>query len=566
MSALVTIHFSSPITSVTFAGRKVTSSPSSVTVSANASISAITVIKGWSGTVYWDTSSSMPDPYVLANVSNGKASIVSNNLTYTGKNRDIYLSASGSTPSYSTNLIYFRTGTGVSSYTVSYANSSSTGNTASVTGRNSSTSIYVRASTNAQVTHINYESGYGGPLQFVEYTDSTFSTVKKYFDQGDLYVYSGGTRYVKLFATRNQIRCYYYANGGTFSDGSNLYTDFVDAGEYSYTSAPSNAVSRSGYELVGWATDSSATTAGWGTNDSIGPLSGNISVYAVWRKSRFTITVNANGGIFQDTRESYVQAKADAGSLFYFTSYSGRVYREGYTLLGWSVSSTATSPGVATNGYITVGYSDATYYAVWQKSTAVITFYGNGGLWGGNLQKRSVTFNVGDIVNFATYSANLVRAGYTLLGWSTSSSATSAAWGPSGTVSVGSTNADYYAVWAKKNIELFYWNSATTDSTLIAKGQPVANLTATRWNRFKAKIAELAEAEGGSYSYSTVASGNTFYATEFNSVRTAIMNRSGYGTIPAPQASGNAVKASLFEGSGSLKTALNAAITHYNKS
>ena len=443
MSALVTIHFSSPITSVTFAGRKVTSSPSSVTVSANASISAITVTRGWSGTVYWDTSSSMPDPYVLANVSNGVASIVSNNLTYTGKNRDIYLSASGSAPSYSTNLIYFRTGTGVSSYTVSYANSSSTGNTASVTGRNSSTSIYVRASTNAQVTHINYESGYGGPLQFVEYTDSTFSTVKKYFDQGDLYVYSDGTRYVKLFATRNQIKCYYYANGGTFSGGSNLYTDFVDAGEYSYTSAPSNAVSRSGYELVGWATDSSSTTAGWGTNDSIGPLSGNISVYAVWRKSRFTITVNANGGIFQDTRESYVQAKADAGSLFYFTSYSGRVYREGYTLVGWSVSSTATSPGVATNGYITVGYSDATYYAVWQKSTAVITFYGNGGLWGGNLQKRSVTFNVGDIVNFATYSANLARAGYTLLGWSTSSSATSAAWGPSETVTVGSTNADY---------------------------------------------------------------------------------------------------------------------------
>lgn len=566
MSALVTIHFSSPITSVTFAGRKVTSSPSSVTVSANASISAITVTSGWSGTVYWDTSSSMPDPYVLANVSNGVASIVSNNLTYTGKNRDIYLSASGSAPSYSTNLIYFRTGTGVSSYTVSYANSSSTGNTTSVTGRNSSTSIYVRASTNAQVTHINYESGYGGPLQFIEYTDSTFSTVKKYFDQGDLYVYSSGTRYVKLFATRNQIRCYYYANGGTFSDGSNLYTDFVDAGEYSYTSAPSNAVSRSGYELVGWATDSSATTAGWGTNDSIGPLSGNISVYAVWRKSRFTITVNANGGIFQDTRESYVQAKADAGSLFYFTSYSGRVYREGYTLLGWSVSSTSTSPGVATNGYITVGYSDATYYAVWQKSTAVITFYGNGGLWGGNLQKRSVTFNVGDIVNFATYSANLARAGYTLLGWSTSSSATSAAWEPNGTVSVGSTNADYYAVWAKKKIELFYWDSSTTDSTLIAKGQPISNMTAARWNRFKAKIAELAEAEGGSYSYSDVATGDTFYAAEFNEVRTAIMNRSGYGTLPAAQASGKAVKASLFEGSGSLKTALNAAITHYNKS
>ena len=118
----------------------------------------------------------------------------------------------------------------------------------------------------------------------------------------------------------------------------------------------------------------------------------------------------------------------------------------------------------------------------------------------------------------------------------------------------------------KGSIDLFYWSSASTDASLIAKGQPISNMTAARWNRFKAKIAELAEADGGSYRYSTVASGDTFYATEFNAGRTAIMNRSGYGTLPSAQASGNAVKAALCEGGGSLKTALNAAITHYNNS
>ncbi len=561
MSALVTIHFSSPITSVTFAGKKVTSSPSSVTVSANASISAITVTSGWSGTVYWDTSSSMPDPYVLANVSNGVASIVSNNLTYTGKNRDIYLSASGSAPSYSTNLIYFRTGTGVSSYTVSYANSSSTGNTASVTGRNSSTSIYVRASTNAQVTHINYESGYGGPLQFVEYTDSTFSTVKKYFDQGDLYVYSDGTRYVKLFATKNQIRCYYYANGGTFSDGSNLYTDFVDAGEYSYTSAPSNAVSRSGYELVGWATDSSATTAGWGTNDSIGPLSGNISVYAVWKENPY-ITLDAGEGRFGT--DQYVYFHVNYGGYVYFSNYNPT--RAGYTLIGWSATSGATSPTYGPTDYVGPLYgSSYKFYAVWQKSTVTITMNGNGGKWDDATGIIQLTRNVGDVLNFGIYSS-LTRTGYTLLGWSSNSAATSATYGVNSTVDVGASDATYYAVWQKITIDLFYWKSKSEDESLIAADQPISNMTATRWNRFKAKIAELAEAEGGSYSYSDVATGDTFYATEFNEVRTAIMNRSGYGTLPAAQASGKAVKASLFEGSGSLKTALNAAITHYNKS
>ena len=119
---------------------------------------------------------------------------------------------------------------------------------------------------------------------------------------------------------------------------------------------------------------------------------------------------------------------------------------------------------------------------------------------------------------------------------------------------------------SKESIDLFYWDSESTDSLLITAGQPISNMTAVRWNRFRAKIVELATAEGGSYSYSDVVKGDTFYATEFNAVRTAIMNRSGYGTLPAAQSSGNAVEASLFEGSGSLKTALNAAITHYNTS
>lgn len=80
------------------------------------------------------------------------------------------------------------------------------------------------------------------------------------------------------------------------------------------------------------------------------------------------------------------------------------------------------------------------------------------------------------------------------------------------------------------------------------------------------KIQELAEAEGGSYSYSRVSSGATIYASSFNAVRTAISNRTGHGTLPAAQAKGNEVKAALFEGSGSLKSALNAAINHYNNS
>lgn len=130
-----------------------------------------------------------------------------------------------------------------------------------------------------------------------------------------------------------------------------------------------------------------------------------------------------------------------------------------------------------------------------------------------------------------------------------------------------STSRFYAEITATKSaIDLFYWQNATWDAANIKKGQPISNLTAGRWNNLLAKIKELAEAEGGSAPYTGVSSGATIYAATFNAARSAISNRTGYGTLPSTQEKGDEVKAALFEGSGSLKSALNAAINHYNNS
>lgn len=562
MSALVTIHFSSPITSVTFAGKKVTSSPSSVTVSADASISAITVTSGWSGTVYWDTSSSMPDPYVLANVSDGEASIVSNNLTYTGKNRDIYLSASGSTPSYSYKIKVVL-GDGIKA--VSWV-----ANKTDLTNANVAHSDFTKDVGKGGYLYIGiaqYAEDYTYPVTASASSGTSSWTVVNangvYADREISAPSSSGTRTVELTATKTPTYVYarFYANGGSWSSGSDPYTESVESGSYASTETPSGRVYRSGYRLLGWSTSSTATSATYSTNEAIGPLGASISLYAVWEENPY-ITLDAGEGRFGT--DQYVYFHIDYGGYVYFSNYNPT--RAGYTLIGWSATSGATSPAYGPTDYVGPLYgSSYKFYAVWQQSTVTITLEGNGGKWDDATGIIQLTRNVGDVLNFGSYSS-LTRTGYTLLGWSANSAATSATYEVNGTVDVGASDATYYAVWQKITIDLFYWDSASTDASLIAAGQPISNITASRWNRFKAKIAELAEAEGGSYNYSTVASGDTFYATEFNDVRTAIMNRSGYGTLPAAQASGNAVKASLFEGSGSLKTALNAAITHYNNS
>lgn len=262
-----------------------------------------------------------------------------------------------------------------------------------------------------------------------------------------------------------------------------------------------------------------------------------------------------------DSSAAYAVSVKPGGSLSLSTA-SNEVSKAGYTLIGWKDAEDGTV--YKTTASIAEIWSSKRLYAVWQKSVATITLDGNGGAWGAVVTKIA-TKDVGDVLLFSEYSEGLTRTGYVLLGWSANQAATAATYGTGGYVSVGATNATYYAVW-KKGIDLFYWDSESTDAALIAKGQPVTNLTAARWNKLLAKIKEVAEAQGGSFSYGEVSSGGTFYASEFNEARTGILALTGHGTLPGTKASDDDVLASLFEGSGSLKSALNTAITNFNNS
>lgn len=355
----------------------------------------------------------------------------------------------------------------------------------------------------------------------------------------------------------------YWTNESTNPKKSSVKsTEQVDFSKYS------SLVKRIGYKLEGWglsATGGKVTVPNgkyWITDDT--------NFYAVWQAQPHII-LDANGGKFDgtlSTKDFYI----DYGDVLDFSQYKPSWYGEGsYILLGWAENPASTSPTYGVNEVIgpLYGAGPYKYYAVWQKSRATLTFYGNGGLWYGNLQKQSKTYEVGETVSFATYSNDLVRAGYLLLGWSTSPTATDAPWDPNGIVTVGATDADYYAVW-QKHIDLFYWyGNDTQDAAKIAKGQPVTNLTATIWNEFKSRINQLTIAETGrSWSYSDVLPGDSITAAEVLAARNALAALNN--NVPLPTANqlqtGKQILASYFNGTGSLKAALNIIINNYNKS
>ena len=86
-------------------------------------------------------------------------------------------------------------------------------------------------------------------------------------------------------------------NGGTITYGGKTYTTFtMTAGSGAIIGCPK--ATRSGYTFLGYNTTSTATTAKYPAGQPI-PVSGNMTLYAVWKKngtptSTMTVTYNVN--------------------------------------------------------------------------------------------------------------------------------------------------------------------------------------------------------------------------------------------------------------------------------
>lgn len=145
----------------------------------------------------------------------------------------------------------------------------------------------------------------------------------------------------------------YNANGGTGAPNSQTKT-YGESLKIS-TQIPK----KEGYAFEGWAlTSADANSGKWyyqpgstcGKNE-------NLTLYAVWNKTDYTITYNANGGTLGEVK---TQTKEHGVDLV----LTGTATRTNYNLLGWSISSSATVATYSVGGDYTDDKS-ATLYAVW---------------------------------------------------------------------------------------------------------------------------------------------------------------------------------------------------------
>lgn len=225
--------------------------------------------------------------------------------------------------------------------------------------------------------------------------------------------FTSATLHVTTDETDYTYTLSYNANSGSGAPGSQQQTVTGGGTAPSMTFTISNTrPNRTGYDFLGWSTNQYATTASYQPGGSI-TVSANTTLYAIWKAITYTVSYNANGG----SGAPASQTKTYGVTL---TLSSTAPTRTGYTFLGWSTSSSATSatyctgPSHTTNNSYTTNAA-ATMYAVWQVITYTIT-YKPGSSGTGSQTTDTKTYNQSLTLKGAIFT----RSGYAQTGWATS--------------------------------------------------------------------------------------------------------------------------------------------------
>ena len=190
-----------------------------------------------------------------------------------------------------------------------------------------------------------------------------------------------------------KAQVFFDANGGT----GELIPQFIT--KNSSAALRQNTYTKTGTTFLGWATSPTGNVVyANGANYTIG--TSDVTLYAKWGVTS-NITFNANGGT-GGTGPTVMQV----GTAL----TAPTVTRTGYIFAGWSPSVPSTVPE-----------TDTTYTAQWTANTYTINYLGNGST-SGSTASSTHTYNTAKNLTANGYS----RVGHTFLGWSTSSSATTA--------------------------------------------------------------------------------------------------------------------------------------------
>lgn len=207
---------------------------------------------------------------------------------------------------------------------------------------------------------------------------------------------------------------------------------------WSSATLSSQIPAKEGYSFICW-TKSDKITVVWDGTEDI-ELSQNITMYARWQKTRFTIKYLGNGGETTSGEESYAESVVRDRDNYLTPLMTNQFKREGYIFAGWSTNkeaetaqyqdqATLTQDQTVALMYYTSKDNYVNLYAVWQGIKYTVVFHPNAqnikGAQGnypyqdsditGTMENQTLVYGKDDMLNIPNYICP--DKNYYIAGW-----------------------------------------------------------------------------------------------------------------------------------------------------
>ncbi|OPH52193.1 hypothetical protein BC351_33205 [Paenibacillus ferrarius] len=245
----------------------------------------------------------------------------------------------------------------------------------------------------------------------------------------------------------------YNGNGATSGNAPTDSGSYAQGATISVYGNTGNLV-KTGYTLAGWNTqaDGNGTTYAAGATFSMETT--NVTLYAKWTANptanpTYTVTYNGNGnsgGSAPTDSDSYAQ-----GVTISVYGNTGNLVKTGYTFVGWNTQADGNGTTYTTGTTFSMATANVTLYAKWTANptanpTYTVTYNGNGNS-GGSAPTDSDSYAQGVTISVYGNTGNLVKTGYTFVGWNTQADGNGTTYTTGTTFSMATANVTLYAKW-----------------------------------------------------------------------------------------------------------------------
>lgn len=256
-------------------------------------------------------------------------------------------------------------------------------------------------------------------------------------------VYIGDKKVKKGYI--GNVLCYSSGNPVTYHvDTSTIYTEEVEDGA-TCLSPTTFTPAKSGYTFKGWREDSTANSSVLSSK-----VMGDspITLYAVFQKNVTVTKYNGSTSATTETKQQYYNNGNVANPSFTLSQTAV----SGWTVRGWSTSTTANASATVSNGGSVTLSANATYYGLYQ-ATITLSYNGNGATSGSTAAQTGTRYwnSAGNYSNpsFTLRANGFARTNYTFQKWA-QGSASGTQYNAGAAITLNA-NTTFYAVWTESS-------------------------------------------------------------------------------------------------------------------